>query len=72
MAKVYKVVPDEVHLGHYHHYIDTNESDIHVVVNGSLKGIDDYGLGATRSVTAPSQNLVVYGADRMIVEICVK
>ena len=72
MAKVYKEVPDEVHLGHYHHYIDTNESDIHVVVNGSLKGIDDYGLGATRSVTAPSQNLVVYGADRMIVEICVK
>ena len=71
MVKVYKVVPDEVHLGHYHHMSDLNESDIHVVVNGSLKGIDDYGLQATRSTTKPSQNLIVYGEDRMMVELIV-
>ena len=71
MVKIYKIVPDEIHLGHYHHMSDVNESNIHIVVNGSLKGIDDYGLKATRSITEPSQNLIVYGTDRMLVEIVV-
>lgn len=72
MVKVYKVVPDEVHLGHYHHMSDLNESDIHVVVNGSLKGIDDFGLKASRCTTKPSQNLIVYGEDRMMIELIVE
>ena len=71
MTKVYRVVPDEVHLGHYHHMSDLNDSNIHVVVNGGLKGIDDFGLKATRCVTKPSQNLIVYGEDRMVIEIIV-
>ena len=72
MVKVYKVVPDEVHLRHYHHMSDLNESDIHVVVNGSLKGIDDFGLKASRCTTKPSQNLIVYGEDRMMIELIVE
>ena len=71
MTKVYRVVPDEVHLGHYHHMSDLNDSNIHVVVNGGLKGIDDFGLKATRCVTKPSQNFIVYGEDRMVIEIIV-
>lgn len=71
MARVYKIVPDEIHLGHYHHMSDVNQSDIHIVVNGSLKGIDDFGLKATRSITKPSQNLIVYGEDRMLIELVV-
>ena len=71
MIRVYKVVPDEIHLGHYHHMSDLNDSNIHVVVNGGLKGIDDFGLKATRCVTKPSQNLIVYGEDRMVIEIIV-
>ena len=71
MTKVYKIVPDEVHLGHYHHMSDLNDSNIHVVVNGGLKGIDDFGLKATRCVTKPSQNLIVYGEDRIMIEIIV-
>lgn len=71
MIRVYKVVPDEVHLGHTHHHHDINDSNIYVVVNGSLKGADDYSVGATRCVTKPSQNLIVYGEDRMVVEIIV-
>lgn len=71
MARVYKIVPDEIHLGHYHHMSDVNQSDIHIVVNGSLKGIDDFGLKATRSTTKPSQNLIVYGEDRMLIELVV-
>lgn len=71
MARVYKMVPDEIHLGHYHHMSDVNQSDIHTVVNGSLKGIDDFGLKATRNITKPSQNLIVYGEDRMLIELVV-
>lgn len=71
MIRVFKEVPDEVHLGHTHHHHDINDSNIHVVVNGSIKGTDDFGLGVTRCVTKPSQNLIVYGEDRMIIEIIV-
>ena len=71
MIRVYKVVPDEIHLGHWHHMSDLNDSNIHVVVNGSIKGVDDFGLKATRCTTQPSQNLIVYGKDRMMIEIIV-
>ena len=71
MVRIYKVVPDEVHLGHTHHASATNDSNIHVVVNGSLKGADDFGIKSTRCVTKPSQNLIVYGDDRMVIEIVV-
>lgn len=71
MIRVYKVVPDEIHLGHWHHMSDLNDSNIHVVVNGSIKGVDDFGLKATRCTTQPSQNLIVYGQDRMMIELIV-
>lgn len=71
MIRVYKVVPDEIHLGHWHHMSDLNDSNIHVVVNGSIKGVDDFGLKATRCTTQPSQNLIVYGRDRMMIELIV-
>lgn len=71
MIRVYKVVPDEIHLGHWHHMSDLNDSNIHVVVNGSIKGVDDFGLKATRCATQPSQNLIVYGKDRMMIELIV-
>lgn len=71
MIRVYKVVPDEIHLGHWHHMSDLNDSNIHVVVNGSIKGVDDFGLKATRCTTQPSQNLIVYGKDRIMIELIV-
>ena len=71
MIGVYKVVPDEIHLGHWHHMSDLNDSNIHVVVNGSIKGVDDFGLKATRCTTQPSQNLIVYGKDRIMIELIV-
>ena len=71
MIRVYRVVPDEVHLAHYHHMSDLNDSNTHVTVNGSLKGVDDFALKATRCVTQPSQNLIVYGEDRMMIEVFV-
>lgn len=72
MIRIYKTVPDEVHLGHTHHISTTNDSNIHVVVNGSLKGADDFGIKATRCITKPSQNLIVYGEDRILIELVVE
>lgn len=67
--KLYKVVPDEIHLGHFHAMSDKCESNIYINVNGSVKGADDYSLETIREATAPSQNFIVYGADRMMIEI---
>lgn len=69
MVKIYGEVPNEVHLAHYHHAIDLNESNIHITVNGSLKGTDDFSIKATRCATKPSQNLIVYDEDRTVIEI---
>lgn len=68
-VSLYKVVPNEIHLGHYHSASDTNDSNMYINVTGSLKGSDDYALGAVRKTTKPSQNLIIYGTDRMVVEI---
>ena len=67
-SKMFKVVPNEGHLGHTHSYTDINDCDIKVTVNGSLIGSDDYAV-TIRKVTTPSQNLIVYEKDRCIYEI---
>ena len=67
-SKMFKVVPNEIHLGHTHSYTDINDCDIKVTVNGSLIGSDDYAI-TIRKVTTPSQNLIVYEKDRCIYEI---
>jgi hypothetical protein len=68
-VKLYKVVPNEIHLGHYHAMSDKCESNIYININGSVKGADDYAIETMREVTRPSQNLIVYGMDRMMIEI---
>lgn len=69
-SKIYKVVPDEVHLGHIHSHKDLNCSNIYITINGSLVGSDEYAL-SIREVTKPSQNLIVYGTDRGVFELMV-
>lgn len=68
-VKLYKTVPNEIHLGHYHAMSDKCESNIYININGSLKGADDYAIETMREVTKPSQNFIVYGTDRMMIEI---
>lgn len=64
-TKMYKVIPQEIHLGHTHSYKDINDCDQIVTVNGCLDGADDYAL-SIRKVTKPSQNLIIYDEDRCI------
>lgn len=67
-SKIYKVVPDEVHLGHTHSYKDINDCNTYITVNGSMMGADEYATNIRKS-TKPSQNLIVYDEDRMVIEI---
>lgn len=67
-VKMYKVVPDEVHLGHTHSHKDINSSNIYITVNGSLMGADEYAV-SLRESTKPSQNLIIYGEDRGVFEL---
>lgn len=67
-TKIYKVVPDEIHLGHTHSYKDINDCDIFVTVNGCLDGSDDYAL-TIRKLTTPSQNLIIYEDDRCVYKL---
>lgn len=67
-SKMFKVVPNEVHLGHTHSYQDINDCNVNVTVNGSLMGSDDYAI-SIRKITKPSQNLIIYDNDRCIYEL---
>lgn len=67
-TKMFKVIPNEVHLGHTHSYVDINDCDIIVTVNGCLDGSDDYAL-SIRKVSKPSQNFIVYEDDRCIYKL---
>lgn len=67
-TKMFKIIPDEVHLGHTHSYKDINDCGIKVTVNGSLCGSDDYAI-SIRKVTPPSQNLIIYDDDRCVYEL---
>ncbi len=69
-SKMYKCVPNEIHLGHTHSYKDINDSNIYITVNGSLMGSDEYAVNL-RKITKPSQNLIIYDEDRCIIEIIV-
>ena len=69
-SKMYKCVPNEIHLGHTHSYKDINDSNIYITVNGSLMGSDEHAVNL-RKITKPSQNLIIYDEDRCIIEITV-
>ena len=58
--RMYKEIPDYIHLGHTHVYQENDDSDINVVVNGMLSGTDQYAKSIRKS-SKPCQVLIVYG-----------
>lgn len=61
-SRMFKVVADEVHLGHFHSYYEKDEHNSTVVVNGSLSGVDTYAKSIRKTGT-PTQILKIYGDD---------
>lgn len=70
-ARLLGIVPDEIHLGHYHHFQVIDESDTEIICNGSLVSTEDYSISLRKS-TKPSQVLKIYGKDDCIYNLTVE
>ena len=62
LSAMLKVFPDEVHMGHYHKHFEIDNYDMETVVNGSLKGCDNYAK-EKRLSGSPMQKLIIYNED---------
>ena len=62
MIKMFRVFPDEVHMGHRHHHFEKEEYDIEVNQNGSLQSTDTYAFNIRKSGKA-MQKLNIYNKD---------
>lgn len=71
MIKLFKVIPDEIHMGHYHSDYEKTEYDIELVVNGSLQGTDTYAKRIRKS-GKPLQKLRIYNEDGCLCEYKIK
>lgn len=61
-TRMFKVIADEVHLGHFHSYYEKDEHGSTIVVNGTLSGVDTYAKSIRKTGT-PTQILKIYGED---------
>ena len=61
-SRMFKVIADEVHLGHFHSYYEKDEHGSTIVVNGTLSGVDTYAK-SIRKTGVPTQILKIYGED---------
>ena len=71
MIKMFKIIPDEIHMGHYHTDMEMTEYDISVIVNGSLQGTDTFAKKIRKSGT-PLQKLIIYNEDGNLCEYKIK
>lgn len=62
MIKMFKIIPDSIHMGHYHHHFEKEEHDIEVVINGCLQGTDEYAKNI-RKTGRPMQKLMIYNEE---------
>ena len=62
LSAMLKVFPDEVHMGHYHKHFEIDNYDMETVVNGSLKGTDNYAK-EKRLSGSPMQKLMIYNEE---------
>lgn len=62
MIKMFKIIPDEINIGHYHHDFEKTEYDIELVINGSLQGTDSFAYRIRKSGRA-MQKLSIYNEE---------
>ena len=67
MIKMFKVIPDEIHMGHYHTDMEKTEYDIETIVNGSLQGTDTFAKKIRKS-GKPLQKLRIYNENGCVCE----
>ena len=62
LSAMLKIFPDEIHMGHYHKHFEMDNYDMETVVNGSLKGTDNYAK-EKRLSGSPMQKLMIYNEE---------
>lgn len=58
LTRLLKIIPDEIHMGHYHDFAEKDN----VLINGSLSGVDKYAI-SKRYNAKPMQTLKIYTKD---------
>ena len=58
LTRLLKIIPDEIHMGHYHDFAEKDN----VLINGSLSGMDKYAI-SKRYNAKPMQTLKIYTKD---------
>ena len=71
IVKMLRVFPDEIHLGHYHNDYEKSDYDILTIVNGTLKGTDNYAIDL-RVTGRPMQKLLIYDNEGLLCEYKIK
>lgn len=59
LSLMYRIFPDYVFMGHFHHTAEKEIQGAEVIVNGSLCGTDDYAVSLRRTAK-PSQKLIIF------------
>jgi len=55
---------DMLIMGHFHQLLTWQEGDCHIVINGSIKGGDEYGIVSRSSAPEPVQSLMTFHRER--------
>lgn len=64
-AKMFQKPIKEIHMGHLHHSMSDEESDIKLVMNSNLSGVDSHAKKG-RYFGSPSQTLMIYDGDNTL------
>lgn len=62
IIKMFKIIPNEINMGHYHQDFEKTEYDIELVINGSIQGTDSFAYRIRKSGQA-MQKLSIYNED---------
>jgi predicted phosphodiesterase len=55
---------DMLCMGHFHQHLIWTEGDCHIVINGAIKGGDEYSIATRSSASEPVQALLTFHKDR--------
>lgn len=62
LSEMFKILPTELHMGHYHAYQEFDRHSTVTTVNGTLSGVDKYAK-TIRKTSIPTQTLLIYNSE---------
>lgn len=71
LSTALRIIPDEIHMGHFHHHEEKEDNNVTIIVNGSLSGVDQHSK-KKRFFNKPHQKLIIYNEDGQECEYKIK